>query len=260
MSLPVQTAALVGVGLLYQGSTHRFMSELLLGELGRSPSDEHCTNREGYAWAAGVALGLVCLGRGTSAQGLADLRLDDKLYAYMMGAPRANLFDSTDLDPDVMHDPDQAMEVIMRRKEPATTSQCSRILEGRLVNVSVTGAGATMALALMYLMTNNESVAARLAGGPVLQSLGPLFGAYGTRSELCLVFGLRDRGGGDGSGGMRAKKSVYLKWASQLWLFIQNFTLLQRKIFLVLGGGVGGWAWGGGPARCSPPSPPPVRG
>eukprot|EP00667_Euglena_gracilis_P000194 EG_transcript_194 len=163
VSLPVQTAALIGVGLLYQGSTHRFMSELVLGELGRAPSDEHCVNREGYAWAAGVALGLVCLARGTGAESLADLGLDDKLYGFMNGAARDDLYQEECVPPEGLRDPDEVMRLIMRRREPTHTHQCSRVMEGRQVNVSVTGAGATMALMLTYLMTNNESVAARLA-------------------------------------------------------------------------------------------------
>lgn len=36
-------------------------------------------DREGYALAAGLALGLITLGRGRAAVGLADLHLEDKL-------------------------------------------------------------------------------------------------------------------------------------------------------------------------------------
>ena len=43
------------------------------------------------------------------------------------------------------------------------TSSCSRIFEGPQVNIDVTSAGATVALGLMYLKTNNVAVAARLA-------------------------------------------------------------------------------------------------
>ena len=35
--------------------------------------------REGYALAAGLALGLITLGRGRSAAGLADLQLEERL-------------------------------------------------------------------------------------------------------------------------------------------------------------------------------------
>ncbi len=36
-------------------------------------------DREGYALAAGLALGLITLGKGRSAVGLADLHLEEKL-------------------------------------------------------------------------------------------------------------------------------------------------------------------------------------
>ena len=36
-------------------------------------------DREGYALAAGLALGLITLGKGRAAVGLADLHLEDKL-------------------------------------------------------------------------------------------------------------------------------------------------------------------------------------
>lgn len=60
----VQTAALMGVGLLYEGNfcrlqrkrsynlslgtAHRRMTEILLGEIGRKPSSDIHLNREGY--------------------------------------------------------------------------------------------------------------------------------------------------------------------------------------------------------------------
>ena len=48
------------------------------------------------------------------------------------------------------------------------TSSCSRIYEGPSVNVDVTSAGATVALGLMYLKTNNTAVADRLSVPPTL--------------------------------------------------------------------------------------------
>ena len=44
-------------------------------------------DREGYALAAGLALGLITLGKGRSAVGLADLHLEEKLrYGGRPGA------------------------------------------------------------------------------------------------------------------------------------------------------------------------------
>jgi hypothetical protein len=71
----VQTAALVGIGLLYQGTAHRLMTEVLLSEVGRKPTSDKVQDREGYSLAAGLALGLVTLGRGSDAVGLQDLQV-----------------------------------------------------------------------------------------------------------------------------------------------------------------------------------------
>jgi hypothetical protein len=57
-----QSAALMAVGLLYQGSAHRLTTEILLAEIGRKPGGDNALDREGYALAAGLALGLVTLG------------------------------------------------------------------------------------------------------------------------------------------------------------------------------------------------------
>ncbi|KAF5836820.1 hypothetical protein DUNSADRAFT_5360 [Dunaliella salina] len=77
----VQASALLGVGLLYEGSCHRLMVETMLAEIGRRPSsganakaaaaagntkgdDEGgvVTDREGYALAAGYVLAAVSEG------------------------------------------------------------------------------------------------------------------------------------------------------------------------------------------------------
>lgn len=60
----VQVAAVVGIGLVYQGTAHRHTAEVLLAEIGRPPGPEmeYCTDRESYSLAAGLALGMVCLG------------------------------------------------------------------------------------------------------------------------------------------------------------------------------------------------------
>ena len=52
------------MGFLYQGTAHRLMAEILLDEMSREPGGEGAAQgREGYALAAGLALGLVTLGK-----------------------------------------------------------------------------------------------------------------------------------------------------------------------------------------------------
>lgn len=57
----VLEASLVGVGLLYQGSCHRRVTEALLGEISKKPTDT-IVNRESLSLSAGLALGFVLLG------------------------------------------------------------------------------------------------------------------------------------------------------------------------------------------------------
>ena len=84
LSLTVQSAALLSVGFLYQGTAHRLMAEILLDEMSREPGGEGAAQgRERYALAAGLALGLVTLGKGRAAVGLADLRVPERLRRYL---------------------------------------------------------------------------------------------------------------------------------------------------------------------------------
>ena len=50
LASPVQAAAVAGIGLLYQGSSHRLMTEFLLSEMGRQPAkDQNSNDRESFA-------------------------------------------------------------------------------------------------------------------------------------------------------------------------------------------------------------------
>ena len=71
-------------------AARRLTAELMMEEIGRRPtttdsagaqngSVSHPDNREGYAWAAAMGLGLITLGRGRSAAGLADMRIEQRL-------------------------------------------------------------------------------------------------------------------------------------------------------------------------------------
>uniref|UniRef100_A0A4W3IWB9 Anaphase promoting complex subunit 1 n=1 Tax=Callorhinchus milii TaxID=7868 RepID=A0A4W3IWB9_CALMI len=136
----LQVAAVMGVGLVYQGTAHRHIAEVLLTEIGRPPGPEmeNCTDRESYSLAAGLALGMVCLGHGSNLIGMSDLNVPDQLYQYMVGGHR------------------RSQPGVHREKHKSPSYQ---IKEGDTVNVDVTCPGATLALALLYLKTNNRSIA-----------------------------------------------------------------------------------------------------
>uniref|UniRef100_A0A8C2ILL1 Anaphase-promoting complex subunit 1 n=1 Tax=Cyprinus carpio TaxID=7962 RepID=A0A8C2ILL1_CYPCA len=136
----VQVAAVVGIGLVYQGTGHRHNAEVLLAEIGRPPGPEmeYCTDRESYSLAAGLALGMVCLGHGSNLIGMTDLNVPEQLYQYMVGGHR------------------RTHAGINREKHKSPSYQ---IKEGDTINVDVTCPGATLALAMIYLKTNNRSIA-----------------------------------------------------------------------------------------------------
>ena len=130
----VRVAALMSIGFLYMGSAHRYMTEVLLAEIDRPPGPEmdNCVDRESYSLSAGLALGLVTLGQGGQMTGLADLRLADTLYHFMVGGTKRQLALSSS------------------RPRSTSTSASYQIREGNTVNVDVTAPGAILALGLMF--------------------------------------------------------------------------------------------------------------
>lgn len=136
----IQVAAIMGIGLIYQETAKRHIAEVLLQEIGRPPGPEmeNCVERESYALTAGLALGLVTLGKGESPPGLKDLHLPDTLHYYMIGGNRRPLTGS--------------------QKEKYKL-QSFQVREGDTVNIDVTAPGATLALGLMFFATKNQAVA-----------------------------------------------------------------------------------------------------
>lgn len=141
LSHNIQVVAIFGTGLVYQGSAHRHIAEVLLAEIGRPPGPEMENNvdRESYSLAAGFALGNVMLAKGSEELGMNDIGMPDQLLHYMVGGQKRPLLEQ------------QFRE---RYKVPSF-----QILEGDHVNTDVTSPGATMALALMFFNTNNASIA-----------------------------------------------------------------------------------------------------
>lgn len=89
----LQVGALLGIGLVYEGTGHRHMTEILLAEIGRPPGPEmeNSVDRESYALAAGLALGLVTLQKGGKQSDIADLNVPDTLHYYMVGGNKRPL-------------------------------------------------------------------------------------------------------------------------------------------------------------------------
>ena len=165
----VQTAALIGLGLLYCNSGHRLMTEFLLAELGRRPTADRDRGdcREAVSFAAAWALGVVLLGRGKAKRsgstvsidkssiggmgGLTDLCIEDRLYQHLEGGkrpPDSNLFPYAGAPQGDGH---------------AAGGRSSRVMEGDKLNTGITGPGAAVALGLIYIRSGNEEICSRLA-------------------------------------------------------------------------------------------------
>ncbi|KIW37416.1 uncharacterized protein PV06_10457 [Exophiala oligosperma] len=122
-----QTTGIMGIGLLYCNSQHRRMSEVMLSEIENSDAEEGAASDtilrdEGYRLAAGFALGLINLGQGKNLHGLHDMGVLQRLLAIAVGTKNVNM----------VHVLDRAT------------------------------AGAVMAIAFIFLKTNDEAVARRV--------------------------------------------------------------------------------------------------
>ncbi|KAG8067808.1 hypothetical protein GUJ93_ZPchr0005g14946 [Zizania palustris] len=141
----LQSAAVMGIGLLYEGSAHALTMKILLGEIGRRSGGDNVLEREGYAVAAGSALGFVALGHGSNAFGFMDTFLD-QLFEYI-GTKE-------------VYNEKQLNAAIASDEQSGNTGQ---MMEGAQINVDVTAPGAIIALALIFLKAESEEIAARLS-------------------------------------------------------------------------------------------------
>ncbi len=144
-----QTAAVAGIGLLYQKSSHRLMTEFLLNEIGKRPTNEQNINdRESYSLCCGIALGMVnlCLrnkvisSKVSLVDDLSDLQIEEKLLRYIFGG----------LDKNFVYY-QKGNSHINAGASVNESERCSRIYEGDMINTDITAPGATLALGMIYL-------------------------------------------------------------------------------------------------------------
>jgi anaphase-promoting complex subunit 1 len=162
VAVGAQCVALTSVGLLYQGSSNRRMTEFLLGEVGartaseRSGAHSHSDDADCHALCAGIGLGMVTLGRGGSFvdMSLADLKIEERLMRYIVGGSGVLLpaTVAAAVPPPGDEPQGSAMKASAGKKGGSVG-----------VNISVTAPGAIIALALMYLRTGNHTVASLVA-------------------------------------------------------------------------------------------------
>ncbi|KAL4930232.1 anaphase promoting complex subunit 1 [Aspergillus undulatus] len=122
-----QTAGIMGIGLLYCNSQHRRMSEVMLSEIENADAEEGSATHddlrdEGYRLAAGFSLGFINLGKGNDLKGMRDMHIVERLLAVAVGTKNV----------DLAHVLDRAT------------------------------AGATIALAIIFMKTNDETLAQKI--------------------------------------------------------------------------------------------------
>ena len=122
-----QTSAMMGIGLLYCQTQHRRMSEIMVSEMENVEEEGSATPQErlrdeGYRLAAGFSLGFINLGKGKDLKGLHDMNVTKRLLAIAV-APK---------ETDHVHILDRAT------------------------------AGATVAIALMFMKTQDEALARKI--------------------------------------------------------------------------------------------------
>ena len=122
-----QTSGIMGIGLLYCNSQHRRMSEIMISELENvdQEDDSHPFDNlrdEGYRLAAGFALGYINLGQGKDLKGLHDMHITERLLVVAIGSRKVS----------IVHILDKAT------------------------------AAATVAIALIFMKTNDESLAQKI--------------------------------------------------------------------------------------------------
>lgn len=137
----VKVAAVLGVGLLFQGTGHRYIAEVMLNEIGRPPGPEmeHYIDRESYALSAGLAFGLVTLGRGNEMISMVSsegISIPDQLNHYMLGVYKK-------------------LSTLQKEKNKTPSYH---IREGECINADVTSPGATLALGMMFFNTSNKPI------------------------------------------------------------------------------------------------------
>ena len=122
-----QTSGIMGMGLLYCNSQHRRMSEIMISELENIEQEDNShpfddLRDEGYRLAAGFALGYINLGRGKDLKGLHDMHLTERLLVIAIGSRKVS----------IVHILDKAT------------------------------AAATVAIALIFMKTNDETLARKI--------------------------------------------------------------------------------------------------
>ncbi|CAF3891883.1 unnamed protein product, partial [Rotaria magnacalcarata] len=134
----VQICGIMGLGLLYAGSGDRYISDILLAEIGKLPvstgeKEMVILEREAYAFTSGIALGTVLFKKGLNSINSKEDFFTSALLSYIIGKERVYAFGSL-----------------------RTHIQ---VHEYGSMNANITATGAMIAIGLTYFNTKNKDIA-----------------------------------------------------------------------------------------------------
>ena len=140
MEIPVltQSIALLSCGLLYQGTADRLIFCRMLEQFQCESINESVNELDTYILCAGIACGLLTIGKGDDIIGLSDINIVDRLIQYFDGGS-------------IESDTHESKLHIATQQRPHSK-----------INIDLTAPAATLALTLMYLHTNNTDAAKRI--------------------------------------------------------------------------------------------------
>eukprot|EP00727_Mastigamoeba_balamuthi_P002198 m51a1_g11976 anaphase promoting complex subunit 1 (1501) ;mRNA; r:840808-846266 len=149
VTVPVQIASLLGIGILCRGKAYRRVLEALLGELSSPPDIGKPYDRTCYALAAGLGLGLNALAKGHTIVGSEDLCIPDRLISLCQGGPIVlSPFEKKQQQAGATSGSDTAPQ----------SQQASLYYANGIIDTSTVAPGAIAALALIFLRTASVSV------------------------------------------------------------------------------------------------------
>lgn len=133
----VQSAAMVGLGIYLKGMAKKSNSEIMLSQIEAKPINENNKDRECHSLAAGFALGLINLGKGSHVPSIKNINLDERLFRYI---EQGSISDN-----------------------PKEEYKACNIRETNKINTQITAPSALIALTLIHLKKNNKIIRRRLS-------------------------------------------------------------------------------------------------
>lgn len=148
----IQSAALIAIGIYHHGLSKKSFTETMLVQIAAKAINENNSDRECYSLAAGFALGLLNLGKGSKIPSVQEANIDERLFRYIEGGQIESKPSTKPINPN---------NVFFSEKKG--DFQPSNVLESTHINTQVTAPSALIALMLIHMKTSNKIISSRIA-------------------------------------------------------------------------------------------------